>query len=143
MKKYNLSNIMKNAWAIRRSENVNMSTALKKAWADAKESKKMIGTEKQISWATEIRANVVKTFESVIADFAPMADSNEIIRKNISDVQARIDRLNIESVHAGDIIDLFKGIRFSGNHTQDFEKVIAVYRVTAPSTDGQRAILMR
>lgn len=33
MKKYNLSEIMKNAWAIRRSANVDMSTALKAAWA--------------------------------------------------------------------------------------------------------------
>lgn len=34
--KYNLSEIMKNAWAIRRNENTNMSSALKKAWAQAK-----------------------------------------------------------------------------------------------------------
>lgn len=33
MKKYNLSNIMKNAWTIRRSANVDMSTALKAAWS--------------------------------------------------------------------------------------------------------------
>lgn len=33
MYKYNLTNIMSNAWSIRRSANVDMSTALKAAWA--------------------------------------------------------------------------------------------------------------
>lgn len=33
MTKYNLSNIMKNAWNIRRTANVSMSIALKSAWA--------------------------------------------------------------------------------------------------------------
>lgn len=33
MKKYNLRNIMKNAWSIRRSAKVDMRTALKAAWA--------------------------------------------------------------------------------------------------------------
>ena len=33
MKKYDKSNIMKNAWNIRRTANVNMSVAMKAAWA--------------------------------------------------------------------------------------------------------------
>lgn len=41
MKKYNLSDIMKNAWAIRRLENTAMFVALKRAWANAKEEKSM------------------------------------------------------------------------------------------------------
>lgn len=36
MTKYNKSEIMRNAWAIKRSANVNMSTALKAAWVRAK-----------------------------------------------------------------------------------------------------------
>ncbi len=45
--KYNKSEIMKNAWAIRRKENVSMSSALKKAWAQAKrkEENEMVKTE--------------------------------------------------------------------------------------------------
>ncbi len=103
----------------------------------------MKGTEKQVKWATEIRANIVKTFQSVIADFAPMAAANETVRKNIADIQVRIDLLNAESVHAGDIIDLFRGIRFGGDYREDFEQVISVYRVATPTTAGQRAILGR
>lgn len=38
MAKYNKSEIMKNAWSIRKSFNVSMSEALKKAWAKAKSS---------------------------------------------------------------------------------------------------------
>lgn len=103
----------------------------------------MLGTENQVKWATEIRANLVKTFQAVIDDYAPMAATNEIIRENIADVQARIDRLNAKDIHAGDIIELFKGVRFSGDHRQDLDEVIAVYRVATASTEGQRMILMR
>ncbi len=45
--KYNKSEIMKNAWAIRRKESTTMSSALKKAWAQAKrkEENKMKNNE--------------------------------------------------------------------------------------------------
>lgn len=36
MSKFNKSEIMKNAWSIRRNNNVSMSEALKAAWANAK-----------------------------------------------------------------------------------------------------------
>lgn len=39
MKKYNLSNIMKNAWAIRRMTGCDMSEALRKSWTNAKTPK--------------------------------------------------------------------------------------------------------
>lgn len=42
MKKYNLSNIMKNAWAIRRMTNATMSASLKTAWSNAKAPKDIV-----------------------------------------------------------------------------------------------------
>lgn len=42
MKKYNLSNIMKNAWAIRRMAECTMSDALKTAWSNAKAPKDIV-----------------------------------------------------------------------------------------------------
>ena len=84
MKKYNLSNIMSNAWAIRRRLVVTMSVALKRAWEIAKETKKMVGTEKQVKWASEIRSNIIKTFQAVINDYTPMAATNAIIQENIA-----------------------------------------------------------
>lgn len=42
--KYNKSEIMKNAWNIRRTIRCTMSAALRKAWANAKESKDIVST---------------------------------------------------------------------------------------------------
>lgn len=44
MKKYNLSNIMKNAWAIRRMTNCTMSEALRKSWTNAKAPKDIVSS---------------------------------------------------------------------------------------------------
>ena len=57
MTKYNKSNIMKNAWALRKSANVSMSTALKSAWAL---EKAMMQAEKQAAencWNTKVVVN--------------------------------------------------------------------------------------
>lgn len=42
MKKFNLSEIMKKAWEIRKADDMNMSAALKKSWALAKASSKPV-----------------------------------------------------------------------------------------------------
>lgn len=42
MKRYNLSNIMKNAWAIRRMTGCTMSEALRKSWANEKAPKDIV-----------------------------------------------------------------------------------------------------
>lgn len=93
----------------------------------------MKGTEKQVKWATEIRFNVIKTFESAAAAEPQLKDV----------IQPYIDRLSSDDVYAGDIIDLFKDVRFKGELQQDLPNVMAVYRVTVSNTAGQRAILMR
>lgn len=103
----------------------------------------MLGSEKQIKWATDIRANIITTFQKVIDEFAPMAATNEIVRDNIDYLQTLTDLLNAENVHAGDIIDLFKHIRFSGDYREDFMKIRLVYRIEVPCNKGQRTLLMR
>lgn len=40
MKKYNLSEIMRKAWKLRKENHISMSEALKQSWAEAKETKK-------------------------------------------------------------------------------------------------------
>lgn len=57
MKKYNLSNIMKNAWSIRRTANVDMSTALKAAWATEKALMAAEETGKESGWNYRVCAN--------------------------------------------------------------------------------------
>ena len=55
--KYDMKNIMKNAWVIRRSNKVSMSTALKAAWAL---EKAMVAAEevgKESGWNYRVSAN--------------------------------------------------------------------------------------
>ena len=60
MKKYNLKNIMKRAWKLKKENNENIfAICLKIAWKEAKEGvknmvKKLAGSEKQIKWAQDI-----------------------------------------------------------------------------------------
>lgn len=54
---YNKHEIMKNAWSIRRENNVSMSVALKAAWALAKAIKAAEALAADIDWNTKIRVN--------------------------------------------------------------------------------------
>lgn len=51
MKKYNMSEIMKKAWANFRKAMGTFSKCLKAAWAEAKGVINMKGSEKQVAWA--------------------------------------------------------------------------------------------
>ena len=103
----------------------------------------MRGTEKQIKWATEIRANVINTMESVIAYFTPLAATDPVVRQNVDCLNACIERLNAEDVYAGDVIELFGRTTFTGPYPRDFERVISVYQSAVPKNEGQRILLMR
>lgn len=93
----------------------------------------MKGTEKQIKWATEIRSNLIKTFEAAASAEPQIKDM----------ITPYIERLTSDDVHAGDIIDLFSGIRFNGDLQHDVPAIMAVYHVAVANTAGQRAILGR
>ena len=102
----------------------------------------MKGTDKQIAWAIDIQANVIASFEKFIEDIKAFDAPEEIKAANIADCQERIEALN-DAEYAGDIIDLFKDIRFTGDVEKDFPKVVAVYRTTLPNTKGQKKILCK
>ena len=102
----------------------------------------MKGTDKQIIWATDIQANVIASFEQFILDIQSADVLEEIKAANIAGCHERIVALN-NAEYAGDIIDLFKDIRFTGNVGVDFPKVMAVYRVTKANTPGEKEILRR
>lgn len=77
--------------------------------------KTMRGSEKQIKWATEIRDNVIKTYTEaipILEDLAPNLEAYEKVKQLLT---ARIELLKDENIHAGDIIDIFKDIRFNGD----------------------------
>lgn len=102
----------------------------------------MKGTDKQIAWATDIQANVIASFEKFVEDIKAFDAPEEIKAANIAGCKERIEALNAAE-YAGDIIDLFKDIRFTGDNEKDFPKVMAVYNTTRPNTDGQKKILCK
>lgn len=60
MKNYNLSEIMKRAWEIKKEDERNIfGECLKMAWTEQKGKKvimvKLVGTEKQVAWAEDLR----------------------------------------------------------------------------------------
>jgi hypothetical protein len=55
--KYNRSEIMKNAWNIRRNANVDMATALKSAWALAKAMLEAETIGEESGWNYKVSAN--------------------------------------------------------------------------------------
>lgn len=55
--KYSKKNVMKNAWAIRRSNNVSMSVALKSAWALEKAMASAEDAGKESGWNYRVYAN--------------------------------------------------------------------------------------
>ena len=102
----------------------------------------MKGSEKQVRWAEEIKNNVVSSFEKFAEDIKAFDAPEEIKAANIAGCKERIDALNAAE-YAGDIIDLFKDIRFTGSNETDFPKVMAIYNTTRPNTDGQKKILCK
>lgn len=102
----------------------------------------MKGTAKQITWAEEIRHNVLASFGKAIEDIKNSDAPEEIKTANIAGCVKRVDALTAAE-YAGDVINLFKDIRFTGDNATDFPKVMAVYRVTRPNTPGERAILCK
>lgn len=55
--KYNLSEIMRNAWNIRRNANVDMSTALKAAWSLAKAMNEAEAIGEESGWNYKVSTN--------------------------------------------------------------------------------------
>lgn len=96
------------------------------------------GSEKQIAWAQEIKHNIKKAFDGATAHFDGLQDARAEEAKAL--VQGKWERLN-NAKYAGDIIDLFGHIHFSGDAAQDFGKICAVYKTSAPQTEGQKEIL--
>ena len=84
----------------------------------------MKGTEKQIKWATEIRNNVIDTLSKAKEEMQK--------RNNAAGASQTDERIAaLESVeYAGDFIDVFGRIRFTGETIKDFQAVAAAYKIT-------------
>lgn len=104
MKKYNLSNIMKRAWALVKEMAFGISEALKKAWKEVKEGAKMTGTEKQISFANSLVEKMNAQFDALIADCKAGFPENVSMWESCKDGYNRI----ISESDAGLVIELLK-----------------------------------
>ena len=58
----------------------------------------------------------------------------------VSFLTDKLERLG-DAEYAGDIIDLFKNINFTGDRMEDFRWIMAVYRTSVPMSVGQEKIL--
>lgn len=103
----------------------------------------MKGTEKQIKWASEILGNINKTFDTYKSLCPANCPTKAVADAQIAQISAKQSLLNAEDAYAGDIIDLFKGIRFTGDWRKDFPEVLSVYRVSNPSTVTAKQLLGR
>lgn len=103
---------------------------------------KLTGSEKQISYANQLRQNVINGLREALPEIKKVAPSKEAASAAEKKINQMVDNLKSAS-SAGDVIDLFKDVRFSGSKEEVFGKIMAVYNVTVPQTTGQRKILGR
>ena len=96
------------------------------------------GSEKQIVWAAEIQYKIRQVLGWAISQIGPNPTLQEIEARDI--IRERYSRI-YNAKYAGDIIDLFGHIHFSGDAAQDFGKICAVYKTSVPTTEGQKEIL--
>lgn len=88
----------------------------------------MKGSEKQVKWAEDIKHNLIRVYEGVkSADPANGAAITAAI--------AKLDAIEEAAI----IIELYKGIKFTGDMQHDFAAVAACHRTM---TAGERAMVL-
>lgn len=102
----------------------------------------MRGSDKQIAWASEIISNIVSVLEIAAKDFSIFPGDDAIKAANIAALNDRADALR-NAEYAGDVIQLFGAVRLTGDQEEDFMRVLSVYRVSTPCSEGERRILRK
>lgn len=107
MKKYNLSDIMKNAWYIRRMAGCTMSDALRKSWANAKAPKDVVSKLLEAGghrWTKNgmDRIYLSKAISSIVYDSCSDVDFSRKTRNAISNMinSAYYDVVNSKLVYS-------------------------------------------
>lgn len=100
----------------------------------------MKGSEKQIAWANDIVETVTSILtvarEAIETEDAPA----DLKASAIQNINTKIDAIR-SAEYAADVINLFKGIRKTGNAMADAQNVMAVYNVSVPMSNGEKKIL--
>jgi hypothetical protein len=105
----------------------------------------MRGTEQETKLAAEISRNMIHTMDSIadILSNAPWFDpKNPAHTGNIEACAERVSAIR-ECEDAGDLIDCFGGIRFTGDVYSDFGAIQSAYLSKVPATEGQHKLLMK
>lgn len=86
----------------------------------------MKGSKKQIEWATEIQANVVNTYMAAInylkSNMPQDGQNTERIRASINAYREAAE-IVMNAECAGDIIERFGDIHFTGDLMEDFAEI--------------------
>ena len=98
----------------------------------------MKGSEKQLKWANDIIQKIKTAWELAKNDEKSKAMPG--YAAGVALWEERLDRLE-NADYAGDIIDLFKDIRFTGDQWHNMCYIISVYNIKCPCTEGQSKIL--
>lgn len=101
----------------------------------------MNGTEKQVAWATEIKDHMIETLEKVMVDAkrATEETGNPLMETTVSIWLEAAKEHDI----AGDFIDCFGDITWTGDHRKDFSKMAAYYKITTPMTTTAHSLLCK
>lgn len=101
---------------------------------------KMRGSEKQIAWATEI-LSTIRQIENCMLETLQEQMDNEKVKQNVRFIQAWVKRIEAAE-YAGDVIELFRDVKYTGNAGKDVSALVSVRRTRIPSTDSGKSLLM-
>lgn len=134
MKKYNLSNIMINAWNIRRTTNCTMSEALRQSWANEKAPKDIISRllaagGKRWTKAGKDRiylSRAIGTDLDMTTDDAPCAFGCTSMSRSVRNIIVKIVDSAYYDVISGKLIYAATSYSWANNHVENcFNAIVA------------------
>ena len=132
--KYNLSQIMKNAWAIRRMTDCTMSDALRKAWTNAKAPKDIVSTLLAAGgrrWSKNGKdriylSRVIGTDLDMTTDDAPCAFGCTSMSRSVCNIISKIVDSAYYDVVASKLVYSRTSYSWANNHVENrFNAVVA------------------
>lgn len=133
MKKYNLSSIMKNAWAIRRMTGCTMSEALRKSWENAKAPKDIVSNLLSAGgrrWTKNGKDRIylsgaIGTDLDMTTDDAPCAFGCTSMSRSVRNIIEKIVDGAYYDVVAGKLVYTRTSYSWANNHVENRFNAIA------------------
>lgn len=134
MKKYNLSNIMKNAWEISHMTGCTMSDALRKAWSSAKAPKDIVSSLLSAGgrrWTKNGKDRIylsraIGTDLDMTADDAPCAFGYTGMSRSVRNIISKIVDSAYYDVVSGKLVYDRTSYSWANNHVENrFNEIVA------------------